>query len=174
MAALILAMFMAKGLRFKRELAGEVDEQKATYQFLQSHSEGKIPVVIAAPLLFFELSHYAADKGGTRFIYLADVPSALQYTGTDTPERGLLELKKWAPLEVEDFHRFCASQSEFLVYGYPGRLAWLIPELTRQGRRLVVKAENGDQLLFLSTSESDQGDKSIGAGRKLQPVPGQH
>ena len=131
-----------------------LQNQAATYQFLESQSAGKIPVVIAPPDLLFELSHYAAGTGGTKLTYLADVPLALEYTGTDVVERGLLELKKWAPLDVEDFHRFCTSQDEFFIYGYPGLWAWLVPELTRQGRRLVVKANNGDQLLFFVTPES--------------------
>ena len=50
---------------------------------------------------------------------------ALEYTGTDTVERGVLELKRLAPLDVEDFHRFCASHSQFLIYGFPDVWDWL-------------------------------------------------
>jgi hypothetical protein len=160
-AALILGVFVSTGLR--RSQSGltwsVLQNQAATYQFLESQSAGKIPVVIAAPDLFFELSHYAAGTRATKLTYLADIPLALEYTGTDTVERGLLELKNWAPLDVEDFHRFCSVQHEFFIYGYPGSYAWLVPELTRQGRRLVVKASNGDQLLFFVTPESPQDDE---------------
>jgi hypothetical protein len=160
-AAIILATFVAKGTGLQQSLEGSVNAQAATYQFLQVNNEGRIPIVIQDPHLFFELSHYAADKGGSRLIYLADVTLGLKYTGTDTVERGLLELRKWAPLDVEDFHRFCASHSEFLIYSHPRETwAWLIPELKRQGRRLVVKAKNGNQLLFLVTPENAQFDKT--------------
>ena len=163
-AAIILATFVAKGLWLQRSLAVSVNEQAATYQFLRSNDEARIPVVIQDPHLFFALSHYAVDKGGSRLIYLSNVALALKYTGTDTVERGLLELRKWAPLDIEDYRRFCASHSEFLIYSYPGGpfawRVWLIPELKRQGWRLVIKAKNGNQFLFLVTSENAQSDKS--------------
>jgi hypothetical protein len=163
--AVIFAMFVGLAVRKQRNLARSVQEEAATYQFLQSQSAGRIPVIIAAPYLFFELSHYTAGRRATELTYLADVPLALEYTGTDTVERGLLELKRWAPLDVEDFHHFCASHGEFLIYGFPDldHFGWLTQELIREGRRLVVTARNGDQLLFLVTPQS--------APQRLQSQP---
>jgi hypothetical protein len=174
--AVIFGMFVALAVRSQRNLAKSVQEEAATYRFLQSQSGvGKIPVVIAAPHLFFELSHYSAGRRAIELIYLADIPLALEYTGTDTVERGLLELKRWAPLNVEDFHRFCASHGEFLIYGYPDLYGWLNQELIRQGRQLVVTARNGDQLLFLVTPQSVQSQPNLGPdaeNRRLRnPVP---
>jgi hypothetical protein len=136
--AVIFAMFVESAVRSQQNFARSVQEEAATYRFLESQSAGKLPVVIAAPHLFFELSHDTAGRRPTELTYLADVPLALEYTGTDTVERGLLELKRLAPLDVEDFHRFCASHSEFLIYGYPDVWDWLSQELIYQGRRLVV------------------------------------
>jgi hypothetical protein len=157
-AAIILAIFMAKERHIQRDIEESLNRQAATYQFLQTNNEGRIPIVIQDPILFIELSHYAADNAGTRLIYLADVTLALKYTGVDA-DREMLEWRKLAPLDIEDFHRFCASHGEFLIYSRPGdAYGWLIQELKREGRRLIVKAQNGNQLLLLVIPENAQID----------------
>jgi hypothetical protein len=99
------------------------------------------------------MSHDLAERKVTnRFIYLADTPLALKYTKTDTVERGLLAFKRWAPLDVRNFRQFVGVSDAFLVYsGCSDPFGWVIEELIREKRRLLVRAQNGDQLLFLVT-----------------------
>jgi len=154
--AIVMALLVlsgVNGLKLYTNLRADLEDRLSNYRFLQANAAGDIPVVIAGPHMFFEASHYLshdlAKDSKSRLVYLADKQSALQSTGTDTVERGLLTLKQWAPLEVRDFHQFCAAHKEFLVYAYPSPFEWLLEELIKEGRIVVVKARNGEQLLFL-------------------------
>jgi hypothetical protein len=153
--AVLLASFILSAFKTYGELSGIVQTETTTYQFLQKENSGALPLVIAGPHLFFELSHVAAQRGDElKLIYLADPALAVTYTHTDDVERGLLALKQYAPIDVRDFHHFCASHKQFLVYGYSEPFSWVIQELAGEGRSLSVKAQNGSGILFLATASS--------------------
>jgi hypothetical protein len=148
-ALALVTVFAADGLRQYRSLAADRQERAELYQALRSHVSAGAPLVIADPHLFFELSHDAAQRQkGQQFVFLADRDLALRYTGTDGVERGLLALRNWAPLDVRDFHRFCASNREFLLYGDSEPFSWVARELVNEGRTLTVSARVGGQFLF--------------------------
>ena len=59
------------------------------------------PIVVADPLAFLELQHYAPAELRPRVVYLADLPTALAVTGTDSADLSLVGLsKRGVPLEV--------------------------------------------------------------------------
>ena len=59
------------------------------------------PIVVADPLAFLELQHYAPSELRARIVYLADLPTALAVTGTDSADLSLLGLaKRVTPLQV--------------------------------------------------------------------------
>lgn len=105
------------------------------------------------PHLFFEMSYLADIKAGRRPVYLADAALALRYAGTDSVEKGLLELQHYAPLDVQDFKNFCASHNEFLLYSSNFPFEWVTEELLQQQRKLTVEAQKDGATLFLVTSE---------------------
>lgn len=147
-----LVMAVRQYRQFQADAAGEVQ----TFNFLESQGPGT-PVVIASPHLFFVLSHKAAIEGRGHFTYLADVPLAVQYTETDTVERGLLVLRDLAPIDVQDFHHFAATHRRFLVYGFPDPYGWVLQETIRTGRPVSVRARNGDSLLYEVGSRGPTG-----------------
>jgi len=152
----LLCAFVLNGLIAHSGARSNREDHVSSYRFLSAHSRG-LPVVVTGPHLFFELSYQAANQHGQfRPIYLADVPKALQYTATDDVERGLLALKQWAPLDVQDFHQFCVSHEQFFIYGNTAPFEWVTKELLREGDSLNVSARNGDQLLFLVTQANRQ------------------
>jgi 4-amino-4-deoxy-L-arabinose transferase-like glycosyltransferase len=148
----LMGFSLVNGMRAYLRVKNDHEARASTYQFLSTESVGA-PVIIAAPHLFLEMSHDLAERKVTnRFIYLADTPLALKYTKTDTVERGLLAFKRWAPLDVRNFRQFVGVSDAFLVYsGCSDPFGWVIEELIREKRRLLVRAQNGDQLLFLVT-----------------------
>jgi hypothetical protein len=147
-AAMLVAFFGIESARTYQHLAAEVQERAALHRFLRSYAVGDVPLVIAGPHLFFELSHDAAQRQEKRnFIYLADTALAIQYLHTDDIDRGLLNLRHWAPLDVRDFQRFCASNREFLFYDEPEVFSWVARELFKE-RKLTVVAQNAGGLLF--------------------------
>jgi hypothetical protein len=148
-AAMLVTFFAIESMRTYRHLATRAQERATLYGFLRSYAAGGIPLVIAGPHLFFELSHDARQhQEKTNFIFLADTALAIRYTNTDDVERGLLNLRYLAPLDVRDFHRFCASNGEFLLYSDAEPFSWVARELFKEQRKLIVMAQNGGGLLF--------------------------
>lgn len=149
----LMALSLANAAKSYLELRGTLQDRADAYRFVEREAKATgMPLVIADPHLFFELSHDIAQrKSTTRLIYLADVSLALKYTDTDTVERGLLTLQQWAPLQVRDFHQFCANHDAFLVYGYPAPYEWVIESLIAGEWRLVAQGRNDNRLLYLAT-----------------------
>lgn len=146
------ASFLVQGVSDYRQLASEARARAALYSFLRSHAGGELPLVISDPHLFFEVSHEAAQlHDETKFLFLADVPLGIHYTNTDDVERGLLTMKQWAPLDVRDFHQFCSTHNQFLVFGHGQFFSWVPSELFKQGWSLTVAAQAGDQFLYRVT-----------------------
>ncbi|MFL6446214.1 MAG: glycosyltransferase family 39 protein [Bryobacteraceae bacterium] len=137
--------------------------EKMTFKFLSAASS-ELPVVIASPHQFFVQSRVAAHQGRGHFTYLADVPLALKYTETDTVERGLLALKNYAPLDVQDYRSFIASHPKFLVYGFPDPFGWVLQDSMQSSRQISVKDRNGDSLLYLVDCSSSPA-ASAGSSR---------
>lgn len=148
LAAIALGCWLVAGIRAYEQFGWNEASQNSTFNFLAS-AGSDLPVVMASPHQFFVQSRLAADQHRGHFIYLADVPLALKYTETDTVERGLLALKNYAPLDVEDYRTFAAAHSQFLVYGFPDPFGWVIQDLLQSGRSISIKGRNGDSLLYL-------------------------
>ena len=110
-----------------------------------------LPIVIADPHLFFQLSYYAPPQLAARLVYLSDVDIALHRRHTDTPERGLLMLKQFAPLHVIPYPAFRSSQPVFLVYSSPSAFSWVVPQLIEDGRKIEIDRVIADDLLFRVT-----------------------
>jgi hypothetical protein len=156
LAGITLGCWLIVGLRDYQQFVSNRESQDLTFQFLASNATD-LPLVIAAPHQFFVQSHAAAGEHRGHFIYLADVPLALEYTGTDTVERGLLALKHYAPLDVQDYRSFAAAHERFLVYGFPDPFGWVVQNLLRAGRSISVKGRNGDSLLYLVERSRSSG-----------------
>ncbi len=160
LAAAAVGCWLVLAVRNYQQFAANQADENQTFEFLASLPTG-LPLVLVSPHEFFVQSHVAARKGRGHFIYLADVPLALKYTETDTVERGLLALKDYAPLDVEDYRSFAASHPRFLLYGFPSIYSWLMEELIDSGRPVSVKTRNGDNVLYLVEAP---GSSAVSAG----------
>jgi hypothetical protein len=155
-AAGVVILFALSTFNTYRQLVWGEQENLMTYNLLRLQSTSGLPVVVSDRHLFWELSHRATQyQEKANFVYLADPTLARRYTDTDTAERGLLIFKQCAPLNVQDFHHFCASHKKFLVYGYSQPVSWVIQELVKERRPLMVTAHSGGGLLFLVMPEHD-------------------
>lgn len=147
----LLVLSVANGGKSYLELRSTLADRAYAYNFV-TREASTLPLVIADPHLFFELSYDVSQRRSkTKLLYLANTALALKYTDTDTVERGLLTLKRWAPLDVRDFNQFCAKHDAFLVYGYPAPFGWLVEDLIAQRWTLVVKARSGNRLLYIAS-----------------------
>ena len=111
-----------------------------------------LPVVIADPQSIVTLSHYGTPELKARLVYLADPDRALARVGTNSVERGMLDLvKPWFGMNIERFAPFVETHAEFFVYGDFVRLAfvnWILPELQARGMRTELLNRAGDDMLL--------------------------
>lgn len=160
LAAAAVGCWLVLAVRNYQQFVGNQVNEDKTFEFLTAIPTD-LPLVLVSPHQFFVQSHVAARKGRGHFIYLADVPLALKYTETDTVERGLITLRNYAPLDVEDYRSFAASHPQFLLYGFPSDYSWLMQALIDAGRPVSVKMRDGGDVLYLveapSTSTTSAG-----------------
>lgn len=134
------------------------------YAIVRSVPEGDLPVVVADPHNFMRLAHYAPRDLSSRFVYLADSQNSLHYLGHNTMDRGILDLRPWFQLNIQESEPFKRAESRFLLYvhgGYLGgpwvngqvgpSLNWIVSDLTESGWHLELKVRRDNQLLFLVT-----------------------
>ena len=132
------------------------------YAIVRSETESELPIVVSDPHNFMMLAHYAPRDLSSRFVYLADPERSLRHLGHNTMDRGLLDLKLWFRLNIQEAERYMSEHSRFLLYvpaGYlggplsGGQVApdfnWLLSDLTATGWHLELKARQDNQLLFL-------------------------
>ena len=149
-AALLSCVFFARVFWEYREISRTAAQQAAIISFLQEQTDAGLPVVVADPHLFFELSHYAPHELAGRLRYLADAKLAVRFVGTDTVDRGLLAMREWAPIHVERFRPPAGQGRAFLIYGHPALFAWLVPELASLHVPMEVTNSVENRLLLLA------------------------
>jgi hypothetical protein len=155
----------------RQELAG----LHGTFEFLRTAAPGDLPLVIASPHVFFQLSHYAPPELASRFVYLVDTAASLRYLKTNTAELGMQEFRRWTPMLIQDYRSYVRAHPRFLLYGGlgAGRWPWLVPHLVATRARLRLLAVDGAFPLFLvdtaggadSSVEDERGDDGSSPAR---------
>ena len=92
------------------------------YAIVRSETETDLPVVVADPHNFMRMSHYAPRDLSSRFVYLADSDKSLKHLGHDTMDRGILDLRPWFHLNIQEAKPFRRTESRFLLYVHGGYL----------------------------------------------------
>lgn len=140
LAALLGAWFVPLvGLQPARQLRQDRVNLEAVYRLFRMTAPGDVPIVIASPHAFLQLTYYAPPDLASRFVYLVDPATAVRYLGTDTAELGIREFRRWTPLLIEDYPAYLARHPRFLVYSR-GPWVWLLPELEARRFRVQVAA----------------------------------
>jgi hypothetical protein len=120
-------------------------------QLLREGVDGNVPIVIADPILFLQLTHYEQPPLGARFRYLTDLEQVLRITGQDSAERSLLDLSRIQPVPLAPYRDFVRANTSFYVYWTGKRWEWLLPKLRHDGARVEVARASGNEVLFLVT-----------------------
>jgi hypothetical protein len=74
-----------------------------------------LPVVISNPLAFLPTWWHAPASMKSKFVYLADTPTALQY-GYVVPEVALMAEKPFLSAPLEDYSAFLSTHDHFRIY----------------------------------------------------------
>lgn len=157
LALLLLAFLAVKEVQTWRRVAADSVLHSSTYAFLESNAQGDAPIVISGPMEFTELTYQAPRSLAGRLTYLADPDLALRYTGTDDPEKGLVEMKSWAGLNVQPFRGFVDSGQRCYVFvvNYPDKYAWVLHGLQAAHWRIKLERWQDSMVLFSATPGGD-------------------
>jgi hypothetical protein len=156
LAALLVGWFVVfAGIAPALQLRQGVSDQRAVYRFLQTAAPGNMPIVIAGPHAFFQLTYYAPPALAPRLVYLVDPAEALRYLDTDTVDLGMREFGRWTTLRVEPYRAYLSAHPHFLLYADRGPWAWLLSALGATSARLGVVALDGGASLFLVDTGPD-------------------
>jgi Dolichyl-phosphate-mannose-protein mannosyltransferase len=158
---LLLCLFLvAKEVQTYRHVVGARSLRNETFAFLEANARGGAPIVISGSTAFTELTYQAPGDIAGRLLYLADPQMALQYTGTDDAEKGLVEMKSWAGLNVQPFSGFVRSRQRCYVYvgDYPDKYAWVVRGLEAAHWRISLERWQDGRVLF-SATRADNGTR---------------
>lgn len=138
--------FLVRQIQTYRSFAGFRSDQDRTFAFLRSQQE--LPVAVADPRYFFQLSHYAPPDLSSRLVYLASPAYAKKYAGDSMLDDGLMLMREIAPIRIEPFESFRGAGRPFLIYWNPGPMAWLLNAVLESRCPLELKAQSGFQFLY--------------------------
>jgi len=162
---LLCAFLVVKEAQTYRRVVAERSLKDSTYAFLEENAQGRAPIVIPGPLEFTELTHGAPVSIAGRMIYLADPGLAVQYTGTDDPDRGLIEMKSWAGLNVLPFQSFIALARPCYIYATNSKdqYAWTVRAFQAAHWKItLVKWQDNEVLLY---AEPGRDEKPLTGGK---------
>ena len=147
-----------------------------TYAFMRLENDPALPIVVADLHSFMALVHYAPRDLSTRLVYLADPQASVRYLCNDTIDRGILDLKPWFHVPVEEYGPYIASHERFLLYarvqgerhwlgffwGEPWEWNWLLNDLHNFPVRVELRDRSDDNILFLVTSDTQKRSARLG------------
>jgi hypothetical protein len=133
----------AHGARF-------VSPAAAAVEMVAGSGNEDLPVVISDGLDYLPIVHYAPAGWAKRFVALVDERRAIQETGSDSLDKGLLAVRSCMPAEVYEYRDFVAQHPKFLLYS-DGNLDfdWWPRRLMHDGQGLQILAVSGRRNLYL-------------------------
>ena len=151
-AAMVLIAFTfqeADVLRSMIKHRPEDEERAATLNFLtEAAQRSDLPLVISDAGAYVELSHSASPALNQRILALVDPPSAVNYAGTDTVDKLVIELHCCMSLRVDEFQSFAAAHPVFLLYSDGTVFDWWPSRFMHDGATLELVAKQGSGFLY--------------------------
>ena len=143
----VLAIGFAMPAAFRPSFVNPARQRPALMKLLTRER----PVLVTGGLMYLQLWYYTPEAMQDHLQYIAHLQAARHWTGSDSIDRGLLGLAKWAPLKVVEPRPFVTAYPEFHVYGAGS--GWLLYWL-EEGKAHVEKLgeESGAAILWVRTA----------------------
>jgi hypothetical protein len=158
---LLVLMLMNYGLSsvsdVKKILEGTLLEQRATAAgevkvILTRHSESDLPVVISSGLRYLPMAYYVPAGASSRLYAVTEPGEALKFAGTDSVDLALLVLRRYFPLQVEDYGDFASRHREFILVSGSGQwFDWWPARLSHDGHTVSLLEGGGDTKIYKVT-----------------------
>jgi Dolichyl-phosphate-mannose-protein mannosyltransferase len=151
--ALMLGIFVSRALVYDyRDVTQDLRSQQATVRLLEDDPSTRLPILVADPHDFFELSRYAPAPLRRRLFHVTSQKLELRYTNTDSAEAGLVVLSRFAPLHIRGYRDWLSARRPFLLLVATGRVVdpnWVVPALQSDGRILTLRTRANGRALYL-------------------------
>ena len=122
---------------------------KVPGQPLLEMAPGNLPLVVANPIWFPAVVHYAPPELAMRTYYLTDSDAARKFTGTNFFEIALpVMLRFHLPGHVVPYSAFQAEHRRFLVYTSSNEFDWLMGRLRPDHATFKFLGRMGDAILL--------------------------
>jgi hypothetical protein len=108
--------------------------------------ESALPIVISDELRYLPMAYYTPADSNSKLYAIADPHAAVTSTDSksDSVDLALLVLRRYFPLQVEDYSGFVSRHREFLLVLGGGRFDWWPARLAHEGYTLrLLSAEGG-------------------------------
>jgi 4-amino-4-deoxy-L-arabinose transferase-like glycosyltransferase len=148
-AVLLLLLFGLFAVRV-RHVIGQRPET-AVRLIQKEVAKYDLPIAVEQGSEFLPLSYYGAPQVMARIRYLANLRESQHYLPGSRVEQGMLALRPWTSLSIEDYESFVSSHKRFYVYSVPPGGGWLISKLTDEKAHIQVEAKDPRSYLFLVT-----------------------
>lgn len=116
------------------------------------HHDPNLPIVISSGLRYLPMAYYTAADSNRRLYAVTDPRAAVRFAGTDSVDLALLVLRRYFPLNVEDYVGFASKHREFfLVSETGGGFDWWPERLSHDGHVLTLLSVVGHTQVFKVT-----------------------
>jgi 4-amino-4-deoxy-L-arabinose transferase-like glycosyltransferase len=112
-------------------------------------SQSNLPVAVDSPLQYLVYQHYLPGDVARRLVYPMDPSTALDMYGANSAEISLRGLGQIVPLNVPSYREFVDSTPRFYVVAQRDRPLALLRALQRDGYRVQLQQELGEQFVLL-------------------------
>jgi hypothetical protein len=113
--------------------------------------ESELPIVISSGKAYLEIAYYESADRNRRLYALVDPDAAVKSIGTDSVDLGLMKLRQYFPLQVEEYSKFSSRHREFFLASFGGRFDWWAARLSGDGHALTLISEEFDIRVYKVT-----------------------
>jgi 4-amino-4-deoxy-L-arabinose transferase-like glycosyltransferase len=106
-----------------------------------------LPLVISSGLQYLPMAYYHSADQNRRIYALTDPPAAVKFASSDSVDLGLLILRRYYSMHVEDYPTFATKHREFLLFS-SGLFDWWPARLLSDGQTLTLLSEDRNGRLY--------------------------
>lgn len=109
-----------------------------------------LPIIISSGLEFLPMAYYDSSEEYPNVYALVDRQAAIAFAKTDSVDCALLALKRYFPLQVQDYRQFALQHHEFFLVS-AGMFDWWPSRLAHDGNLLRLLSNDGDTRIYKVT-----------------------
>ena len=102
------------------------------------YRESGLPIVVSSGLQYLPMAYYSPPMHNGGLYALVDPPAAVTFAKSDSVDLGLLVLRNYFPLQVEEYPKFASKHREFILVSDGGGFDWWPSRLSRDGHTLSL------------------------------------